>query len=252
MESKIKLLLSRFLNKEVSAINSQTVIDRTSLRSSIMVHRFYAELLKNGASVEDYLSIRTFGDLMNRLKLRENVSEASKHFEQEKPLSIDEFSIGIDIESVDNLPVCVDYREEPFYKMNFSQKEISYCLIQMDPRLSFAGLFAAKEAIVKASHRHRGTPFYQIEINHDSSGKPVFPLLNISISKKDNYAIAVATLQMEEQLLALTESNKKLSDELNRAQQQLTRSVTHQKKYILTLASLLLLMILAMIYLAIR
>ena len=64
--------------------------------------------------------------------------------------------------------------------------------MQPAPYASFAGLFAAKEAIVKANNANRNKPFNTITISHDAQGKPRFPGFHISLSHTENTAVAVA------------------------------------------------------------
>jgi 4'-phosphopantetheinyl transferase superfamily len=64
--------------------------------------------------------------------------------------------------------------------------------LQPDPPASFAGLFAAKEAIVKADNQYKNKPFHSIGIDHLPGGKPVHPPFEISITHTDSLAIAVA------------------------------------------------------------
>ena len=90
------------------------------------------------------------------------------------------------------MPPCNDYRQDGFYKQNFSPLEISYCILQPHPVISFTGLFAAKEAIAKADNTYKKTPFDQIEIDHDQLGKPFFKKFDISISHMEDFAVAVA------------------------------------------------------------
>ena len=101
-------------------------------------------------------------------------------------------SIGIDIEEIAGLPVTSDFRTEVFYTDNFSEKEIAYCIMQPDPFASFAGLFAAKEAILKANNKFKDIKFRDIIITHNSLGKPHFDGAIISISHTKETAIAVA------------------------------------------------------------
>jgi phosphopantetheine--protein transferase-like protein len=65
-------------------------------------------------------------------------------------------AVGIDIELVATLPETVDFRADPFYVDHFTDREISHCIGQPDPRESFCGLWAAKEAVLKARHRGAG------------------------------------------------------------------------------------------------
>ena len=100
--------------------------------------------------------------------------------------------VGIDIEDIMNMPVATDYREERFYTDNFTSKEISYCILQADPRASFAGKFSLKEAIIKADNSYKSVPFKEIEILNDSQGKPIFDGFALSISHTRNQSVAVA------------------------------------------------------------
>jgi phosphopantetheine--protein transferase-like protein len=88
------------------------------------------------------------------------------------------------------MPVCHDFRKDHFYTMNFTPSEIAYCILRADPYASFAGLFSAKEAVIKAGLRAR--PFNKIEIAHLADGKPVFPGFQLSISHAGQVAVAVA------------------------------------------------------------
>ncbi len=96
------------------------------------------------------------------------------------------------MEEVANMPVVADCREDEFYKMNFTSAEMAYCIIQPDQYASFAGLFAAKEAIVKADNRFKTVPFNQVFIDHLPGGQPVFAGFNISISHVKQLAVAIA------------------------------------------------------------
>ena len=92
------------------------------------------------------------------------------------------------------LPISNDFRNEGFYTDNFSEKEIAYCILQPNAYASFAGLFAAKEAIVKANNYNKNTKFNQLIIIHNTQGKPTFEGANISISHTNDSAVAVAVL----------------------------------------------------------
>ena len=100
--------------------------------------------------------------------------------------------IGIDIEEIDNLPQAGDYREHPFFQDHFTNAEIAYCIQQVDVRASFCGIWAAKEALLKAglipsSSRHLN----DFEISRDEAGRPLFPGCHLSISHTSKTAVAV-------------------------------------------------------------
>jgi holo-[acyl-carrier protein] synthase len=202
---QIKKILATFLNVEEHTINNDTVIDRSVIKRSIMIHRMYAALSRDlKLEIKDYIKIRTLGDLLEACGLGVDKNASPKALPATKdntPLkeynnlatgTNKNLSVGIDMEEVNKMPNVPDFREDAFYKRNFSQKEISYCLLQPDPLQSFAGKFAAKEAIVKADNSYKSVPFFQIEIDTDDNGKPYFMNFSLSISHTDNLAIAVA------------------------------------------------------------
>jgi phosphopantetheine--protein transferase-like protein len=199
MEDKIKGLIATYLRVPAEQISYSTIVDRTAVSSSIALHRMYAKLAEEGFTVPDYWNIKTFSSLIERINGNGHTNTATE-FQQVQAnnivLSAQEYAqgpaIGIDIEDVNAMPKTNDFREDEFYKMNFSQAEIAYCILQPAPYASFAGLFATKEAIVKAINTYRNKPFNTININHDDQGKPLFPGFSISLSHTDNMAVAVA------------------------------------------------------------
>ncbi len=202
MQEKIKEILSVYLKMPAEQINAQTAIDRTAVSSSILLHRMYAKLADAGIVIDNYQQIRTMGELLTHAnpgtgivaneqtgRVATRVDETVLSFAGDNKNS---GSVGIDIEMVSAMPVTDDFREDNFYTMNFSAAEISYAILQTNPYASFAGLFAAKEAIVKADNNLKGTNFNQINIQHQLNGRPFHPAFNISISHTGDMAAAVA------------------------------------------------------------
>lgn len=197
MEEKIKSILSLYLKVPAEQINPQTIIDRSAVESSILLHRMYANLLKENIAINNYWDVKTYGDLLMSL---------NGHAAQQPVISGEQYSVaassgsntsssilvGIDIEEISKLPRVNDFREDAFYTMNFSSSEIAYCILKPDPGASFTGLFAAKEAIVKADSSMTARPFNSIIIDHLPNGTPVFPSFQLSISHTNSVAIAVA------------------------------------------------------------
>jgi phosphopantetheine--protein transferase-like protein len=198
MEEKIKEIVSIFTKIPVEQIASSTAIDRSAVNSSIMLHRMYAKLSEQGFIVQDYWDVKNFGSLLQRINGRSNVHDETIGGTQINTISYSEssnkspLSIGIDIEEIDAMPHTNDFREEAFYKMNFSASEIAYCILQPEPYASFAGLFAAKEAIVKADNTYKSKAFSTIMIAHTETGKPFHKDFTLSISHTKNNAVAVA------------------------------------------------------------
>jgi phosphopantetheine--protein transferase-like protein len=112
--------------------------------------------------------------------------------------------IGIDIESVDRFR-----KEMPtsnhFFSVAFTIGEIDYCASKTDPPQHFAGIFAAKEAALKAVSRltAKKVASKNFEVSHSTDGAPILSFLgkdpeirkveiSISISHTAENAIAVA------------------------------------------------------------
>lgn len=213
MDEKVKIIISTFIKTPMDQLTNQTVIDRSAVGNSILLHRMYARLLEEGIVVEDYSQIRTLGDLnkqIGSLRLEsENVFNSKTIENKGSNTEISFLKIGIDLEESTNLPVVADFRESSFYQQNFATEEISYCLLQHDPYLSFAGLFAAKEAIVKADNSYQVLLFNKIIIHHTIEGKPYHDEFHISIAHTSSYAVAVA-ISMQQPLALVLDNVEKL------------------------------------------
>ena len=109
-------------------------------------------------------------------------------------------TIGVDIQSVANLPEAADYWETNFYQQHFTRQEIAYALLQSHPRESFAAAWCAKEALRKADNRWIGFDWQQIELTHDDAGKPGLaagggPIpCSVSLSHTEGIAVAVVAM----------------------------------------------------------
>ncbi|MFW5879719.1 MAG: holo-ACP synthase, partial [bacterium] len=187
----------------VESIHNQTIIDKRAIPGSILIHRMYAAISKEAKVPDDYFQIKTYGELRQRMnggltaEVAEEKQEATEE-EANQPNELFNFKgfkgVGIDLEMVNNLPDVEDYRTDAFYIDNFSEAEISYCILQPEPKASFAGLFAAKEAMIKANGKLKARKFNQLEVQHDEDGKPIATGFQISISHAGGIAVAVALL----------------------------------------------------------
>jgi phosphopantetheine--protein transferase-like protein len=194
MEEEIKNIVSQYIKIPAGQITAQTVIDRSAVASSIILHRMYAQLGNNGIHIKDYTTVKTFGQLLAGIN-----GVASPGEIIELPVvsymatsNVNELAVGIDMENISSMPLVNDFREDAFYTMNFTAAEIAYCILQNNPCASFAGLFAAKEAIVKADNLFKNKSFNTINIDHLPDGKPVFPGFQVSITHTNDYAAAIA------------------------------------------------------------
>lgn len=234
MEEQIKRIVAQYCKIPWEEISPTTRIDKSAIGNSILLHRMYGKLAEEGVHISDYSQIQTFADLIiltsgkaANFIITDNFSNStfSNKIYSQVP---QKHGIGIDLEQVSALPSAVDFREDPFYHSNFTDKEISHCILQKDPYSSFAGLFAAKEAILKANNYYHGKAFNSIEIDHTPEGKPYFANAEISISHTADLAVAVVIFQ-------------KTADDIGYLAKQNTSSVSIKKDkllYLLVIISL--------------
>jgi fatty acid synthase subunit alpha len=129
--------------------------------------------------------------------------------------------IGVDIEL--NAAINIDASTSAFIDRNFSKNEIDYCSRSPNPRASFCGRWAAKEAVVKAICNLKpelkqqwlkgaGAPLKDIEILSSVSGSPYVCLhgevfksledlsvkdIKVTISHSGDYSVACALVIAE-------------------------------------------------------
>lgn len=99
--------------------------------------------------------------------------------------------IGTDIIRISRISKSI--KKQHFLESVYTESEIEYC--KKDE--SFAGIFAAKEAYLKALGTGIDRRLNTIEILHDSLGKPYINGVensDLSISHDGDYAIAVVIL----------------------------------------------------------
>ena len=100
--------------------------------------------------------------------------------------------LGIDIEDVASMPDAQDFRRHPFYKDQFTDAEISHAIRATNARSTLCGIWAAKEAVIKAGlSRARGGLLRDVEITWTDDGRPLFPGATLSISHTPTTAVAV-------------------------------------------------------------
>jgi phosphopantetheine--protein transferase-like protein len=190
---KIKEIVATFIRVPAEQIGPATPIDRRAVKSSIMLHRMYAKLSEAGLVISDYASIKFFGDLPGRdSEAAGDPAPAVEHPPAPAQAPDEPLTVGIDIESIGSLPQVADFRRDEFYKQNFTPQEMAWCILQAAPYESFAGLFAAKEALVKADNTLINRPFNQIAIGRSPEGRPLYPGFTLSIAHSNGTAVAVA------------------------------------------------------------
>ncbi|HHD82615.1 MAG TPA: holo-[acyl-carrier-protein] synthase [Bacteroidetes bacterium] len=107
--------------------------------------------------------------------------------------------VGIDIIEIKRFDNLIKRYGDKFLKRIFTKNEIEYAKKRKNAE-SFAGMFAAKEAYIKACGTKK-LEFNEIEIIHDKNNKPLYKLnfrtdysLNLSISHNKTSAIAICII----------------------------------------------------------
>ena len=194
MQNEIKHIYNT-LSGGKTILNDNYIISSSHF-NSISTDRFISELNKRDIKWDG--SDIMFSDLINN-----NVEKSSLNnsinlniYKTDIKTTVSSLStcqVGIDIQEIKELPDSDDFWEDEFYKSNFTSSEIAYCVTKDNPKQSFSGLYACKEALIKSNNNLN---WENINICHNEKGKPVFENYNISISHSGQYSIAIA-LQVE-------------------------------------------------------
>lgn len=112
-----------------------------------------------------------------------------------QPLAIDpaNVAVGLDIQEIESLPECSDYRGDPFYVGHFLPAEIATAMLRPDPRATFCGLFCAKEAAKKSHPALLGLRMTQLQVSHDPDGRPRLDLApGVSLPNRFSFRISIS------------------------------------------------------------
>lgn len=115
--------------------------------------------------------------------------------------------IGNDIVETQRIRNLIEKYKDAFLDRIFTEKELLYCKSRINPEIHFSGRFAAKEAVKKIllqENSHSVVPLRNIEIIRDADNPPIIKIKNypdkkiqISISHTNNYATAVALMEIQ-------------------------------------------------------
>lgn len=152
--------------------------------SSAQRARFLSWLHENNYSISEF----------NIKENTENVLNGNAScIESTNPFSV--HSIGIDVQFISELfpNQPKDLKSDIEFLRIFSPFELAFAETKPFPLHTLAGIFAAKEAIIKARGASVDTDsLAKIEITHGQDGMPNFDGFSLSISHSNDYAVAVA------------------------------------------------------------
>ena len=96
--------------------------------------------------------------------------------------------IGVDIVLISRIEKAI--KSTAFLSRVFTPSEQEYCNKKPSTTSSYAGIYASKEALAKATGRGINLAFHEIEIRHDKLGAPYYFLSGetkkILLGKKAN------------------------------------------------------------------
>jgi phosphopantetheine--protein transferase-like protein len=204
----LQSLVAHFLGISPDAVNSSTPLNG-SLASSLGRARLDAALRQRlGVRVPACYRARTFGELQSAANGDNNTSAPpspiAPRLAQPQAISpvVAAASVGFDLQSLEELPECADYWSHPFYAEHFTTTEIAAGSLHPQPRMHFAGVWCAKEALKKCNPDLLHADWRDIELRSASDERPVAYLrtgndwqrstASISITHTANVAGAIA------------------------------------------------------------
>jgi len=113
------------------------------------------------------------------------------------------FSIGIDMESIGRFKKLDPIKDKIFLSKIFTKKELKYCFAKKNFARHLAGRFAAKEAVVKALYGagQKKLNYKDMEVVNEKNGAPQIIAgkhndfnIKISLSYCEDKAAAIAML----------------------------------------------------------
>jgi len=159
-KDKIRSAVAQFFKVPEAEVTEGFVFPAARLQGAVGRSALQAALKRiAGVDLAAAFTANTYGELVNAPGARPSSGAAV-------------LAVGIDLENADNLPDAKDPWTEAFYAENFTSAEIAYCTRQADPRLSFCGLWCAKEAAMKCGPAFAGLSPKEIEITHDEDRRP--------------------------------------------------------------------------------
>jgi holo-[acyl-carrier protein] synthase len=126
--------------------------------------------------------------------------------------------IGIDLVRIDRIRAIAERWQTRFLDRLYTEAERRYCQARPEPYASFAGRFAAKEAVLKAlgTGWADGISWHDIQVLNDRTGRPHATVsgrvralmkragvtdIHVSLSHDTDYAIAQAVLMKDRQAM---------------------------------------------------
>jgi len=215
-KEKLKLALAEMLGINKNEITDFYSLDIPKFKSSAgsiilsnVVKKVYGQKV-------DCSKIKTFMELVAKAEGLNDIQDTktdSKAISAQpvtaiyEPASVNTTGMlkcGIDIQDIAIFPKSDDYWSEQFYKDNFTNEEIAYCVSTSHPRQSFAARWCLKEALHKCGPEFYSLPLLNIQIKKLPDGSVCLEIClsgewqrvscSCSISHSESYAVGMVIL----------------------------------------------------------
>ena len=200
------------LNKNVKITEESKLWELINLFSSLLAERVKVRLEEVFPQIEfeEITAETTIKEILNSIEKNQCFLKNNKVSSIEKDLNVyfdsanneqdhnsNEIGIGVDIQHLSSFPDDIFSSDNVNLRSSlFTELEVVYSLSRPYPEITLLGIFAAKEAVIKALNNKNKIKFNFIEIRHYPNGKPYVILksypkifLEISISHSIDVAI---------------------------------------------------------------
>lgn len=97
-------------------------------------------------------------------------------------------SIGVDLCSIERMERALA-RHPTMPRRVFTEEEVAYCSTRARPAESYAGRFAAREAVIKALGGYWGKRYHDISVSRHASGAPSILLAGNASARAEQLGI---------------------------------------------------------------
>ena len=200
------------LNKNVKITEESKLWELINLFSSLLAERVKVRLEEVFPQIEfeEITAETTIREILHKIEKNQGFPNNKKDKNSiEKDLNIyfdsnnkqnhnsNEMGTGVDIQHLSSFPDDIFSSDNINLRTSlFTELEVVYSLSRPDPKMTLLGIYAAKEAVIKALNNKNKIQFNFIEIRHYPNGKPYvilknYPKIFLEISISHSIDIAI-------------------------------------------------------------
>ncbi len=200
------------LNKNVKITEESKLWELINLFSSLLAERVKVRLEEvfPQTEFEEITAETTIREILYNIEKNQGLPKNNKESYIEKDLNIyfdsningqnhnsNEIGIGVDIQHLSSFPDDIFSSDNISLRSSlFTELEVVYSLSRPDPKITLLGIYAAKEAVIKALNNKNKIKYNFIEIRHYPNGKPYvilknYPKIFLEISISHSIDIAI-------------------------------------------------------------